>query len=298
MIQVHKAFVPGTPYAREGGEKPRTEARLVVVRGTAGFQAPARFKKYEKLAQWSELSWDSVAGTLREPKGIDPNDPGSVRIPLIAGELGQAVQKALSDAALRLTDRTGVRVLLEARINYEDSPQNVLPSTFAIYAYSVIADGPDTPTLIANLYDQLKERGRIYARKAAVMGVSAWLARDLGNTALFHSVITTQKGVPEDEADLIAHLLRGYSSSEKGDPAAVDRLIEFLDHPNLIVREAALGNLIAFFDPEASVKKGLGDLNVAARGEPGYQGALKSWKAWGEDMKKKMLEKKLGPAKK
>jgi hypothetical protein len=292
MVQAHKAFVPGTPYARTGGEKPRTEARLVVVRGSAAFNAPSRFKKINKLTTWSELAWDSTSGTLPDPKAIEANDPFTVRIPLIAGELGQATQKALSDAALKLTDRTGIRVLLEARINYEENRDNALASTFAIYGYAAIADGPDTPTLIANLYDQLKERGRHYARRAAVVGVSAWLPRDPGNTAIFHEVITTQKGVPEDEADLIAHLLRGYSSREKGDPTAIDRLIEFLDHPNLIVREAALGNLIAFFDPEAGRKAELGGLNVVARGEPGYDKALKIWKAWGEEMKKKMMEKK------
>jgi hypothetical protein len=290
MVQVHRAFIPGTPYAREGGEKPRTEAQLVVVRGSAGLNAPARFKN-EKLATWSRVEWDSTSGSLRAPKAIEPNDPLSIRVPLIAGELGQASQKALSDAALKLTDRAGVRVLLEARINLEDA-RDALASTFAIYGYAAIADGPDTRTLIANLYDQLKERGRIYARKAAVVGISAWLARDPVNTALFHEVVTTQKGVPEDEADLIAQLLRGYSSREKGDPAAVDRLVEFLDHPNLIVREAALGNLIAFFDPDAARKQELGGLNVAARGEPGYEKALKVWKVWGEEMKKKMLEKK------
>jgi hypothetical protein len=292
MVQAHKAFVPGTPYARTGGEKPRTEARLVVVRGSAAFNAPSRFKKINKLTTWSELAWDSTSGTLPDPKAIEANDPFTVRIPLIAGELGQATQKALSDAALKLTDRTGIRVLLEARINYEENRDNALASTFAIYGYAAIADGPDTPTLIANLYDQLKERGRHYARRAAVVGVSAWLPRDPGNTAISHDVITTQKGVPEDEADLIAHLLRGYSSREKGDPTAIDRLIEFLDHPNLIVREAALGNLIAFFDPEAGRKAELGGLNVVARGEPGYDKALKIWKAWGEEMKKKMMEKK------
>ena len=297
MIQSHTAFVPGTPYAREGGEKARTEARLVVVRGTAAFNAPARFKKFDKLTTWTEIAWDSTSGTLREPKAIEPNDPLTVRIPLIAGEQGQAAQKALSDAALKLTDRSGVRVLLEARINLEESRENALASTFAIYGYAAIADGPDTRTLIANLYDQLKERGRIYARKAAVVGVSGWLPRDPGNTALFHDVVTNQKGVPEDEADLIAQLLRGYSSREKGDPTAVDRLIEFLDHPNLIVREVALGNLIAFFDPEAGRKAELGGLNVAARGEPGYDKALKVWKAWGEEMKKKMMEKKDVPGK-
>jgi len=292
LIQAHTAFVPGTPYAREGGEKPRTEARFVVVRGTADFAAPSRFKKIEKNPTWTEISWDSKSGTLAAPKTLEKNDPLSVKIPLIAGDLGQATQKALSDTAQKLTDRAGARVLLEARMNYEETRENILITTFAIYSYAAIADGPDTRTLVANLFDQLKERGRHYARRAAIMAVSAWLPRDLGNTALLGDVLTTQKGVVEEEADLIAQLLRGFSSIEKGDTSAVDRLVDLLDHPNLIVREAALGNLIAFFDPEAARKPELGGLNVAARGESGYDKALKAWKAWAEEIKKKMMVKK------
>ena len=75
------------------------------------------------------------------------NDPFTVKIPLIAGELGQATQKALSDAAQKLTDRAGVRVLLEARMNYEETRDNILATTLAIYAYAAIADGPDARRL-------------------------------------------------------------------------------------------------------------------------------------------------------
>jgi hypothetical protein len=177
-------------------------------------------------------------------------------------------------------------------MNYEETRETILMTTFAIYSYAAIADSSDTRTLVANLFDQLKERGRHYARRAAIMAVSAWIPRDLGNTALFVDVLTTQKGVVEEEADLIAQLLRGYSSIEKGDTMAVDRLVDFLDHPNLIVREASLGNLIAFFDPEAARKPELGGLNVAARGEPGFDKALKAWKSWAEEIKKKMMAKK------
>lgn len=291
MVQAHAAFIPGTPYAREGGEKPRTRARLVVVRGSASFAAPARFNKFEKLAPWNEISWDSTTGVLSGPKPIDKDDRETVRLPLIEGEQGKAVQRALSDAASKLTDRAGLRVLLEARANYSETRENILPTMLAIYAYAAIADGTDADKIIANLYDQLADRGRHYARKAAVVAVSAWLPRDPGNTALLCSVMKP-KLVPDEEADLIAHLLRGYSSREKGDTAAVDQLVDLLDHPSLIVREAALGNLIAFFDPEAAAKPELAGLNVAARGEPGYEKALKPWRAWAEEMKKKMAAKK------
>jgi hypothetical protein len=288
MVQAHTAYVPGTLFSREGGEKPRTEARFAVVRGGATFVAPARFKKFEKLPTWTEIAWDSKSGTLSDPRSVPADDPYTVRLPLMEGELGVALQKALSDMAAKLTDRSGVRVLLEARMNYADAPQNVLPVTVAIYCYAAIADGADTPKLIGNLYDVLAERGRFYARRAAVMAVSGWLPRDPGNTKLLCGVMTGPKMVPDEEADLIAQLLRGYSSRERGDTNAVDKLVDLLDHPNLIVREAALGNLIAFFDPDAGRSPELGGLNVTARGEPGYEKALKAWRAWAEEMKKKL----------
>lgn len=289
LVQAHTAFVPGTRYAREGGEKPRTDARLVVVRGTADFNAPARFKKHEKLATWSEITWDSTSGALSEPKASPKEDKEAVKIPLLEGDQGKAIQRALSDAATKFTDRAGIRVHLEGRMNFAETRENVLPTMFAIYSYAAIADGPDTPTLVANLYDHLAERGREYARKAAVMAVSGWLPRDPGNTLTFWEVATTMKRLPEEEADLIARLLRGYSSRETRDTAALDELVGFLDHPNLIVREVALGNLLAFY---GGATPELAALPVAARGEPGYDRALKAWKAWAEETKKKMMEKK------
>ena len=292
MVQAHTAFVPGAPYAREGGEPPRTEARFAVVRGTADFNAPARFKKFEKLAAWTEIAWDSKSGVLEDPKPITKDDPLTAKIVLLEGEQGKMIQRALSDAAAKLTDRAGIRVLLEARMNYADAPANYFPAKFAIYSYAAIADGPDTSNLVANLYDRLAERDRNYARQAAVMAVSGWLPRDPGNTKLFCEVMTSKKQLPEEEADLIAYLLRGFSSRATGDTSAVDKLCDYLDHPNVIVREAALGNLLAFFDPEAARKAELGGLNVAARGEPGYDKAPKAWRAWADEMKKKITEKK------
>lgn len=303
MVQTNTAYSPGAPLAREGGEKPRTELRLAVTRGAAGVAVPGRFKKFDTIAAGSEMTWDSKSNMLAGPKPFPKNDPLTVRDGmLLEGEYGKAIQKALSDTAGRLTQKDGVRVLLEGRMNSLDLPLIAKPTEhqvmvainavrFAVYAYAAIADGSDAPTMLANLYDQLTNGERDFARQAAVMAVSAWIGRDPGNTAVLIAVMTGKKRLPEDEADHIALLLRGYSSEATGDTAAVDTLIKDLDDPNIVVREAALANLIAFFDPEA-VKNPALRLPVATRGQPGYELALKKWRERGEEIKKRMIETK------
>ena len=109
-----------------GGERPRTEVRLAVVRGSAGFHAPSRFKKIEPLATWTEIDWDSKSGQLTAPKSIDKEDNETIRSPLIEGGQGQAIQKALSDAASKLTDRAGIRILLEGRLAGPETRETIL----------------------------------------------------------------------------------------------------------------------------------------------------------------------------
>ena len=173
------------------------------------------------------------------------------------------------------------------------------PSTmFAIYAYAAIADGPDSRRLLlANLYDQLHRS--IAGRTTPWQGRGGrdeWLAaaRRGEHGSLLRRRRRAQKGVQEEDADLIAHSPSRLFLAREDEPAPPSDLLgEFLDHPSLIVREAALGNLIAFFDPEAGKKPELGGLNVAARGGARrYHRVLKAWKAWAEDVKKKMVEKK------
>jgi hypothetical protein len=303
MMQTNTAFVPGAPLAREGGEKPRTEFRLAITRGTATVSVPDRFKKFEVLGAGSELTWDSKTNVIAGPKQFPKGDPLTLRDGmLLEGDYGKAIQKALSDTAGRLTQRDGIRVLLEGRINFLDLPLISKPTEFqvmvavnavrfAIYAYAAIADGNDAPAILANLYDQLTNTERDFARQAAVTAVSAWIGRDPQNTRMMIGVMVEKKRLPEEDADHIAMLLRGFSSLSSGDVSAVDTLIKDLDDSNIVIRECALANLIAFFDPQ-TVKDPALRLSVAARGQPGYEAALKKWRDHGEEIKKRMLQQK------
>ncbi|HSQ56663.1 MAG TPA: hypothetical protein VLM40_13050, partial [Gemmata sp.] len=148
--------------------------------------------------------------------------------------------------------------------------------------------------LLKDQIDALGDANRPYARQATVMALSAWVAQSMANTDLLIKGMIA-KGWRDDDSELIARLLRGYSSFEADNPKAVDDLVEYLDHPQLAVREVALGNLLAFFDPDAIQVPDL-RLDVARRREPGsekaYEKFLTAWKARAAEIKQKMGEKK------
>ncbi len=306
MAQAVTAFVPGSLYSRNEGELPRTRAKLAVLRGTSNLAVPGRFKKFDALPAWTEITWDSKTGVLSDPKAVPKGDPTISRIVLQVDERGRAIQKALADTTARLAQNDGIRVLLEGRMNALDLPLTTNPTPFqlevaeyavqfAIYAYAAIADSTDAVQIVSNLCDQMANTERPFARRAAIAATSGWIGQERANTSVLCNVLTTKKQLPEDEADLIAHLLRGYSSAATGDVVSVDKLVELLNHDLIIVREAALGNLLAFFDPSAFPIPSLGGLNVGLRQrgeEQNYANLLKPWKEHADVIKKKMQNMK------
>jgi hypothetical protein len=302
FAQVNTAFVPGTQFSREGGDKPKTEVYFAVIKGTADLNIPARFKKIDGIEANNMVTWDSKSNVPSGKKPL-PEYMYPDRMPLREAELGKVVQKVLSDAAKTLTMPNGIVVHLKERLT-QQPPLNhrfglnplidlgiIFPVKFGAYGFGAIMDGPDTPEMLKDMVDALGDRNRLYARQAAVITLSSWVAQAPGNTNLLVKAMIG-KGWREEDADLIAHLLRGYSSAEKGDPAAVDQLVEWLNYDQLAVREVALGNLLAFFDTEPSPEL---FIDVAVRREPGYEKAyetfLKAWKTRAEEIKKKMEKK-------
>jgi len=257
MVQAHTSFVPGTPYppGGVGGEPPRTDALVVVVRGTANFEAIARRMKFSAIKEWDDVAWNSKSNKLEPPAPVNKQEFVPDPDTLIPVDKGAPVQRALSDAADSLKDSDGVRQLLEARMNYARKDDLDLPRMLATYAYAAILDGreaQDTKKMVANLYEVLNDSERIYVRQSAVTATSAWLARGPANTPIFVSMLSDDKRFPPDDANLAAQLLRGYAAATYG-PAAwltskVDDLIKYLDSDYIIIREAALGNLIIYYD--------------------------------------------------
>ena len=122
MVEAHTAFVPGTPYPKDGvgGTPPQTDLVVVVVRGTADFEDLDRAgKKYAAVPTWNQIAWNSKADKPGVQSEVNKKEIVPEADPLITAAKGEVIQKSLSDAANGLRDRDGIRTLLESRMDFE-----------------------------------------------------------------------------------------------------------------------------------------------------------------------------------
>lgn len=281
MVEVVTAFVPGSAYARVGGEKPRTAARLAVTKGRIEFAAPKRFRKAAPVAELHALTWDSSSGQLDGPKAFDRGDVSFARFldPYLLPEHFEIVNKSLVAFVSSVADPKKVRLAISEQLNQQADRDPVKQGVYrlAVFAEAALASGPKSDDGLKTLIDVLGNETRYYARLAAADALSLWVARDSGNTARLFALMQT-KQIPPEEADLLLRLLRGYAPIRRPDPAELDALVNMLSARSLRVRELALWNLRNFVDPSAMGVPGL-FTDVAFDGaEFGYDKFLASWK--------------------
>lgn len=299
LVELISWFEPGTPYARKDGARPKLEGRVAVMLGTAGLSAPARFKKFDKLSEGTQVVWDSSSGTLSDPRPID-NPQEAARVPTLEGKFQVSLAKLLTEMADAAADPLGTRTALTTRLDPAVAvPNRDLVARLAVYAQTALADSSaDGEDLLKPLVDVLRSQLPWEARQAVVTALVNWVARDRGNTAILRRVLVS-KGVGEDKqdddaADWVLRLLRGFVSPTKPDPGSLDLLVDkrdadtpaLLADPEIAVREAALWNLLAV-EQWAWVPRPVG-VNVGAVGpklSPEYMGFVTSWKKKVEGIK-------------
>jgi hypothetical protein len=292
MVEVVTAFVPGTPYAREGGERPRVSARLAVTSGAAELDAPRRFKKTEVPAP-SVITWDSGTGQISPPKPIDPKEGFYYAKYAAEAPHAEALNKGRAEFVTRLSDPKGIRGMIDVQLARRlDKQFDVAPPTpvqqavflLAVHAQAVIATaGPESADGLKNLIDILSEVKSWYVRRGVADALSAWVAREPGHTARLCALMV-EKRIPEDEADTLLQLLRGYVSVEKPNPADLDRLVGLLSHKSLAVRELAQWNLLNLVDPRGPAV----DMGLVDPANPQYVTEyVGAWKSRAEEAKKR-----------
>jgi hypothetical protein len=291
MFEVSTSFDPGTPFAREGGPLPRVEAQAAVIRGTAAIAMHKRSQTFPKVASPSVLAWDSKTASVAEPKAIDAANGYYDRFLLVGSEQGKIVQKALSEMASRLKDRSGIRLMLAEILTEPPDPGRDIATRLAVYSQAAIVSGPTAADELKPLVDLLVDEMKPYARFATVSALAPWLAQSPGNTALLNKVLT-EKLRNDQDPEIILRLLRGYVVPNKPDPKDLDRLVEYLNHSSVAVRELALWNLVSFVDPKAADPKSMLVIDVALAGTPMYEKFLKAWRAHIDEIKEKLAEKK------
>ena len=300
LVELISWFEPGTPYARTEGREPKREGRVAVVGGSAGVAAPSRFKNFDAVAVDTQVTWDSVSATLSDPKPIDPmRKHESDQFPPQDGDSQKIVTRVLTAAADQVDAKNVTRRVMEARLDLPvGTPDRDFIARLAVYSQAALADGtPAGGDTLKPLVDVLRSELPWLARQSAVTALTAWVARDRGNTAILRDVLVT-KGLgeaknTEDDADRLLQLLRGFISPTNPNVDRLNDLSKFLESSVIPVREAALWN-IASVDLEAWVPLAV-SVNVGTIGGPNspeHKKFLAEWQARVEALKKRTAPKK------
>ena len=282
-VEVVTAFEPGAPFVRDGGAV-RVEVQAAVTRGAAGLAVAGRAKPFDKVAAPAFVAWDNKSKTAADPKPVEPGNGYFDKFFLAGSDQGRAVQKALTDQAVRLKARNGVMLILKETLTESAETARPVGVQVAVYAQAAVVYGATAGDDLKLLIDVLTDEARGYARLTAVNALAAWVAQAPGNTELLDRELAAKiriEGTPE----LVTRLLRGVVDPAKPDPAELDRLAGLLDHPSAAVRELVQWNLINFVDPEARRTAGM-VTDVAAPG-PTYDKYAKAWRARIEEVKKR-----------
>lgn len=250
LVELISWFEPGVPYARQDGPAPKQEGRIAVVAGAASFTAPRRLKTVPTFALNTQMTWDSISGALSDPKRIE-NLQEATPTPTLEGEFLRVITRILADAADKVNDKSVTRQVMEGRL--EPPPgaaDRDLVARLAVYSQAALADcTPAGGEVLKPLVDELKSELPWLVRQSVVTALTAWVARDRGNTAILRAVLVSkglgEDGDDEDAADRLLRLLRGFVSPTRPDPERLDELGKLLEDKAIPVREAALWNVVA-----------------------------------------------------
>lgn len=101
------------------------------------------------------------------------------------------------------------------------------------YAVQTLALTQNIPQLLRAITAEHDE-----ARQAAIVGLRQWLPRAAGNGAILHEEI--DRAFRDDEVEIIDELLWGYDQEDFRDPDVSRRIVSWLAHDNVAVRELAI----------------------------------------------------------
>jgi hypothetical protein len=225
-------------------EGPMAEAHLVAEHGEV--QLRIRYDSFSMREPPGpvEFSWNNVGAVSRGPRVLQ-------RLPDWANPpaVDDSVQQHLTSFEPQLAHQGSVNSLLKDFLKKSD--KNI--RAFAVYGLGAIDD-------LSGLVDVLgDEKQPSEVRQAAIVALRHWQGRDVENDRTLFDVL--KKKYSASTAEIVLHLLHGFSDQQLQQPAVYASLIGYLSHRDLPLRQLAYDHLLVLvpegkaisYDPAASL---------------------------------------------
>jgi hypothetical protein len=252
-LELRSYYLPGSPGQGEPAEEdPRVELRLFAVHGSV--ELHVRYDSYSlsEPPGPAAISWDNVRGMVRQPLAMDqpPDwtrglDPSSKNLDIQQARSDEPVsasmQKALDGLQMQLSDTSSVESFLKDSLTKSEPVDRVL----GVYCLSALDDA-------ASLVDVLgSSRQFPQVRVAAINGLKSWIGRNVENDQRLLAVL--EKKYSATTAQVVLHLLHGFSPMQSENPETFTTLIGYLKHDDLAIRQLAYQELLAMVPEGGSI---------------------------------------------
>jgi hypothetical protein len=213
------------PKERKEGEEPLTNVVLLVTKGNVTFRVGADEYALRPMSlyQWSNAVGPQGPVTLKQV-------PGALAEPAVTSAAVGAFQTAANRLRAEFAKDSPADVVRKAR----QAPANATRRA-ALFAAAAMGE-------LAVVLDGLADPKNADTREAAVLALRHWVG--LGDTqapVLYDAL--RPKGKAPALAGTVLHLLRSFSQQDRARPETYDTLIDYLDHPDIQIRELAAWQL-------------------------------------------------------
>lgn len=235
VLELKSFYSPGSPvHKAPAGEEPAAELRLLAIHGL--FRLQVRYDSYSlhEPPGPAEFAWNNVGAISRRPQDLDrlprwAEWHGRETIP--QRDLSDEAQEAFVSFQTRLAGAPSVESVLHESLHNPDITTRVL----AVYSLGAIDD-------LSSLLDALgNDRQFAQVRLAGFIALRSWIGRDAGNDSRLFAAL--EKKYSSATAEIVLHLLHGFSPGQLEKPEAYANLIGYLKHTDLPVRELSYRQL-------------------------------------------------------
>jgi hypothetical protein len=244
-LELRQYYPPGFGTESEA-EAPTAEAHLFALHGEMHLQI--RYDSYllREPPGPAEFSWNNVGAVSRHPQELQQL-PVWTNSPALSKDL----REALTSFQTRLASHTqsskesggkdqesganqpdAVASLLKETLNQPEGASRVL----AVYGLGAIDKLPEVLKLLGD------EKQFPEARRAAIISLRHWMSGDAENDRKLLEAV--KKTYSSSTAEIVLHLLHGFSPAQLQQPAVYASLIGYLQHADLPVRELANTHLL------------------------------------------------------